>query len=169
MNRLLNLLSGTNPLITGADAANRFIVDFERRYEYAPPFSATGYKDAVLLAKQRGQFLLVYLHSPMHEDTDQFCSSSLRLQSVRDELSSNFVTWGGSLEYAEPYALSNDHLKPSCFPFMAVLLCKPDGVEYCLDRIEGFADGQNLLARLKAVKVAHDRALDSVRLEQFQR
>lgn len=52
-------------------------------------------------------------------------------------ISENFVIWGGSLEYGEPYYLANQALHPNCFPFVAVLLCRPDNVEVCVEKLEG--------------------------------
>lgn len=55
------------------DAA-RFCDSFKLEYgEDGPQFHDISYNNAVAEAYRQSKFLLVYLHSPLHEDTDRFC------------------------------------------------------------------------------------------------
>lgn len=54
--------------------AVRFASDFKMEYgEDTPQFQGISYADAVGAAFRESKFLLVYLHSPLHEDTPRFC------------------------------------------------------------------------------------------------
>lgn len=156
-------------VVAGFEAAQRFNNSFESKYGSASPFVRGSYGDARVQARSSGRLLVIYLHSPQHEDSDAFCSATLASEVVRLCLQENFESWAGSIEYSEPYALMNDHLKPSTFPFLAVLHCKSDNVEYCIDRLEGSFSAENLVARLLAVKEAHGAILDRRHRAQSER
>lgn len=156
-------------VVSGPDAAQRFNTDFELKYGNPPQFVRGSYREAREQARSSGRLLVLYLHSPHHEDSNSFCSATLASEIVRLCLQENFVSWAGSIEYSEPYALMNDHLKPSSFPFLAVLHCKSDNVEYCIDRLEGSISSENLVARLLAVKEAHGAVLERRQRTQSER
>lgn len=156
------------PLLQGADAARRFADDFERRYGERPPCSEISYKDSVQLAISENRFLVIYLHSHLHDDSDKFCRRALLSPEVRGELSQNFVCWGGTMAHSEAYALANEQLKPSSFPFFGVLLCKTNAI-YCIDRIEGSLDGPGLARRLSAARTANDQALTQIQRANTER
>jgi hypothetical protein len=61
------------------DAA-QFISEFHREYgDNGPAFQGASYSQIVSNANQQSKFLLVYLHSPLHDDTGRFCRFSLCL------------------------------------------------------------------------------------------
>jgi hypothetical protein len=132
--------------------ATQFISEFRREYgENGPDFQGASYSQVVSNANQQSKFLLVYLHSPLHDDTGKFCRfNSLPLfsteKSSRQVLCSERITrilngnemlvWGGSVWDPEPYNLSLQ-LKVSTFPFLALLLCESERSVQILDRIQG--------------------------------
>ena len=65
--------SRASPLIQGPEAASRLKAAFEDRFGTPPQFIQNSYMQAASLARQQSKFLLVYLHSPFHQDTDKFC------------------------------------------------------------------------------------------------
>ena len=75
LGRALRLLFGpSRPVSFGPSAAQAFVDRFEREYgQVHPSFVVDGYKQAVQLATAQSKFLLVYLHSPLHQDTPRFC------------------------------------------------------------------------------------------------
>jgi hypothetical protein len=133
--------------------ATQFLTDFRRDYgENGPQFQGVSYSQVVSNANRESKFLLIYLHSPLHEDTGRFCRSVFLIvvarshPSDRQVLSSERITrivngndvlvWGGSIWDPEPYNLSLQ-LKVSTFPFLALLTCESERSVQILDRIQG--------------------------------
>ena len=75
LGRALRLLFGpSRPLSFGATAAQAFVDSFEREYgAVRPSFVMGSYEQAVQLATAQSKFLLVYVHSQLHQDTPRFC------------------------------------------------------------------------------------------------
>jgi FAS-associated factor 2 len=127
-------------------------------------FFEGSYVRAVAHAHQQQKFLLVYLHSPIHEDTQPFFSNVLCSPAVQQYLDENVVLWGGSVHQAEAYNLSNV-LKAARFPFLALLACQSSRSVQLLERIQGAAGtggahaGQDLLRRLQSAANRHGDAL----------
>lgn len=89
---------------------------------------------------------------------------------VNGFIGENMLIWGGSIEHAEPYQLMEEHLKPEGFPFVAMLLFKPnDPVGYCMDRFSGMLEPAELLQRLTVVMAANQDSLNRIRTESVQR
>jgi hypothetical protein len=58
--------------------ASRFCDKFKLEYgEDSPQLLDVSYNNAVAQAYRQSKFLLVYLHSPLHEDTGRFCRYSI--------------------------------------------------------------------------------------------
>ena len=52
----------------------KFVNDFKTQYgDNTPQFRNVSYNQAVVSANREVKFLIVYLHSPLHEDTPKFC------------------------------------------------------------------------------------------------
>ena len=147
----------------------------------------TSYAQAVRKAHNESKFLLVYLHSPLHDDTNRFCSQVLTSDGViqlvngtctteeRDDNSdsdrtraSDIIAWGGQVWDPEGYNLSID-LGAASFPFVALLMCQSDRSVTVLDRIHGFIDSQNLTQRIQNTMNAARAEIDRVRNEQLAR
>lgn len=74
------LFQSTPTALRPDDDRRSFLNDFDRKYGADHPLFFSGsYAGAVTHAFQQSKFLLVYLHSPIHEDTDQFCRYALFL------------------------------------------------------------------------------------------
>lgn len=119
----LSSFFNTAPPISGAEAARRFVQSYEERYNgrgATPPFVVQNYKRAAAQARTESKFLLVYLHSPIHEDTDDFCEQTLSSPDVLSAIGDGYCLWGGSVEFSEPYMLMNEHIAPSTFPSLSV-------------------------------------------------
>lgn len=115
----------------------RFIEEYNDKYSTEHPiFHRHSYQNAVATAFQRTKFLLVYLHSPIHDDTQRFCQSVLSAPSLVTYTNENMLTWAGKIWDPEAYGLSSQ-LKVSTFPFMAVLICQSNRTVQVVERIQG--------------------------------
>jgi FAS-associated factor 2 len=88
------------------------------------------------------QFLLVYLQSPLHEDTDRFARSVLNDPEVCTFLDRNFVIWAGSVASKEAYQLSMD-LQVSTYPYCGVLISRSETQQQLVARLEGVCGSPN--------------------------
>ena len=115
----------------------RFIEEYNNKYSMEHPiFHRHSYQDAVATAFQRSKFLFVYLHSPIHDDTQRFCQSVLSAPGLVTYTNENMLTWAGKIWDPEAYGLSSQ-LKVSTFPFMAVLICQSNRTVQVVERIQG--------------------------------
>lgn len=65
--------------------ATQFLTDFRREYgENGPAFQGVSYSQVVSNANRESKFLLIYLHSPLHEDTGRFCRFYFHSHSSHD-------------------------------------------------------------------------------------
>ena len=136
-------LLGTGEIITPQMAAQKFIESFEQEYgQHRPNFAANSFQQAVQQASRESKFLVVYLHSPMHEDTPGFCRQTLTADNLVSFINDNLLVWGGSIHHPDAYATSG-LLEASSYPFLALLVCQPRNVEV-VDRIEGAVDGEQV-------------------------
>ena len=103
-----------------------FITEFEARYgSEHPPFHRGGYHAVLEQAKQELRFLVVYLHSEEHQDTDRFCQEVLSSQAVRDQLAaSNALLWGCSVSRPEGYRVSQVSLANKEYTTVTVTPCR---------------------------------------------
>lgn len=121
----------------GADAA-KFIDEFNQKYpgDHRPAFQNSSYQVAVATAFQASKFLLVYLHSPIHEDTNRFCRNVLCSAAVSNIANQQLISWAGRVWDPEAYGLSSQ-LKVTAYPFIALLVCQSNRVVQIADKIEG--------------------------------
>lgn len=81
----------------------KFIAEFDSNYgRNHPVFMSTTYQEAVRQAFRSSKFLMIYLHSPLHEDSFRFCRY-LNIMSILPSCFSNL----NLLMYAsvKPYVL----------------------------------------------------------------
>jgi FAS-associated factor 2 len=76
-------------------AAENFISDFERQHGRAlVPFFNGSYKNAAAEGRINQKLLLIYIHSPLHEDADKFSEQTLCAATVLETINDHFVLWG---------------------------------------------------------------------------
>lgn len=115
----------------------KFIGEFDLKYSSQhPTFIDGSYQSAVARAFQQSKFLLIYLHSPMHEDTAKFCNQVLCSERFSQFANQNVICWAGKIWDPEAYDLSSQ-LRASSYPFLALLLCQSDRVVQIADRVQG--------------------------------
>lgn len=124
-----------------AQDAQRFVDDFESNFgNQHPRFHIGSYQSAVAAAFQQSKFLVVYLHSPIHDDTNKFCTQLLSSDPFINMMEQNAVVWAGRVWDPEAYSLSSQ-LGASAFPFVALLMCQSNRSVQIVDRIQGYSDG----------------------------
>ena len=60
-------------------------------------------QEAALAAHRQYRFLLVYLHSPAHENTARFCTETLCDAALTDHVQRNYVAWGGDVRRTDAF------------------------------------------------------------------
>lgn len=106
--------------------ARNFIADFNTFYRNDDKldFLESGYTVALHLAKRDARFLMVYLHSDEHDDTNGFVNGTLLNPLVLDFVNQhNLLVWGGNVLESEAYQVSNA-VGASKFPFVGLLSLK---------------------------------------------
>jgi FAS-associated factor 2 len=147
----------------------KFIDEFNLQYSLNhPTFHPSSYQSAVSLAFSSSRFLLVYLHSPMHEDSDRFCRQVLCSQTLRDLASQQMVTWVGKVWDPEAYGLSTQ-LRASSFPFVALLVCQSNRVVQIAERLQGCTDERALVEKLRGAMDQFNTVLSASRAEAARR
>mmetsp|Transcript_39451 Transcript_39451/g.63964 ORF Transcript_39451/g.63964 Transcript_39451/m.63964 type:complete len:453 (+) Transcript_39451:29-1387(+) len=151
-----------------ASPSSLFITRFELKYGHThPPFLPCSYDGAVEQAKREFRFLIIYLHSEMHSDTDKFCRETLCSENLVDFISSNFLIWGGSINEPEAYQLSSK-LTASTYPFLAVLGVIQNQIKP-LKKIEGPKTVEELMTIFTQTMEQWGPHLDASRIEFEER
>lgn len=158
--------------------AHAFIQDFQLTYctEDAdatayPPFSPTKWDDVLRASKRDGKFVLIYLHSSLHDDTELFCEEALKDSNVLEFMhSGQALVWGADVKHRDGTEVAG-YLKACAYPFMAVCMKHQSGALLVLDRIEGVSSlgndesttlGDKLLQRLQSVVTANQQVVTQV-------
>lgn len=151
-----------------ADARN-FITYFDRSYEVTHPrFEGGSYQTAVSEAHRQSKLLLVYLHSPVHEDTDRFCRNVMCSQSFSEFVDSTFITWAGSIHNVEAYSLCTQ-LGVTTFPTVAVFQCQSERSIKVIDKLCGYSDELSILEKLRAMAAIQHTVINRSRAVDLQR
>ncbi|KAK1305106.1 hypothetical protein QJS10_CPB11g00677 [Acorus calamus] len=124
--------------------------------------------DALQRSRRDFKMLFVYLHSPDHPDTPEFCSGSLCAEAVAAFVNENFVAWGGSIRSSEGFKMSNS-LKASRFPFCAVVMAATNNRIALIRQIEGPRSPEEMLSVLQQVVEESAPVLVTARVEAEER
>jgi len=173
-----NTLSSFWPSTTTNDmdpnvSSSRFLTNFEANYGTVHPRFITGsFQQACSQSKSEYKFLIVYLHSPIHQDTTAFCSNTLCTEMISDFFNDHFLCWAGTITHSDSYKVSN-MLGASTYPFIAVICNNATALTgsamAMLDRIEGPIEAEDLMARLTGILESHGPILTASRLEIQER
>ncbi|TKR81169.1 hypothetical protein L596_015092 [Steinernema carpocapsae] len=148
-----------------------FVDAFNEKYESNAnriDWNLGSYNDVLQESKQALRFVLVYLHSELHQNTDQFVRSKLLADSFRIFVDrNNLLLWGASVKTAEGYKVSMA-LRNTSFPFLALIGMR-DNRMAMLARIEGDYDLEPMLYTMQTAvddNIGHFNALRESRLQQ---
>ena len=155
----------------GRSAARAFAQDYRKlceRLDCPPvPFYADSYRQAASSAASQSKLLLIYLHSPLHQDAEDFCRGLTSAQ-FQGFCRQRFVLWGASVNSADGHALS-DSLGATRFPFLAVVICDESG-EKVVASIHGApSGGDELVATLDGALTQQRGVLQALRRKQRAR
>jgi len=146
-----------------------FLTNFERSHgQIHPAFVEGPYNTAMNTAKSSFKFLLVYLHSSIHQNTDSFCRDTLCTELIADFFNEHFVCWAGNINMTEAFKISN-MLSASTYPFICVICSNSIGGATILDRIEGLISSEDLITRLTNILETHGHILVAAKLEHDER
>jgi len=132
--------------IDPAQQAQRFIQSYKAAYgDRHPRFIEASIRQATTQAKSEYKFLMVYLHSPEHQDTDKFCSDVLGSPELVTYANQHFVSWGGDVRYTDAYQLSG-RLGVTAYPYVALLNTALDNRVQLIAAVQGLLPAEQLLA-----------------------
>ncbi|CAK4085511.1 unnamed protein product [Aphanomyces euteiches] len=144
--------------------------NMKREYgDICPDFVPLSFRDATTLAKNEGKFLVIYLHSEVHQDTPAFCRETLCTDEFHAFALShdNVIFWAGSVLQPEGYSVSLS-LGAASFPFLALVISTPRGLNI-VEKIQGNVAKDQLVAQLNSALLRNEHHLVAVRAqEQFR-
>lgn len=163
-----------------ADTARRFIREFEETYAPNPPlpFVESGFNLALENSKKDGNFLLVVLLSPSHDDTHSWVRGTLMSSQLHQFLQVHqheMTLWAGSVQDTEGYQVASS-LNCTKFPFVA-LICQATeniagstraGDMTVIMRAVGPMPADELLAKLNAAMTAQQSQLAAIRAQRSE-
>ena len=149
-----SFLPGTQPAgpangeVPGADFGARFAARYATEGREAPAFYSGSYTSAAAAARGAGRALVLYLHSPVHENTPAFCRDTLCDARVRELLATRCIVYGADIEQPHGWRLALERDAES-FPFVAVLVPERAGHFAMVERVAGCTDdAPHFVARL---------------------
>ncbi|KAL9239614.1 hypothetical protein vseg_013922 [Gypsophila vaccaria] len=114
-----------------------FLNSFEHKYGVMHPFFyACRFAQALQIAKDEKKLLFLYLHSPEHPFTAEFCRETICSEIAVQFVDANFVSWGGVCDRGEGLQMCRS-LRPGSFPFCAVIAPASGDNIAVLQQIEG--------------------------------
>jgi len=150
-------------------ATIKFRRDFELQYGTShPAFAEESYNSLLQKCKNEYKFVVIYLHSDMHDDTKQFCNELLATETVEDLLNDHFLVWANDIRAPEGHKLSLA-LEATSFPYMAVLTNNKAGGISKLDSWEGLITPDELLNRLTNILEKYGHILTEARIANESR
>lgn len=157
-------LFGTDPV---ADVA-AFVMEFESNFgPMHPVFFRGSYSDALAHAKRDLRFLLVYLHSPQHQDTPTFCRTTLGDPDFVSFVDSQALFWGCSVTSPEGYRVALT-LRECSYPFLALLVLRETRMTV-VGRLEGAAGPRELIMTLQSLMSENEASLIAARADRNER
>lgn len=161
---------GLHGLPPSAVEAVDFVAEFEHEFGAGrgPRFVAEGFADALQRAHREYKLLFVYLHSPDHPDTPEFCGGCLCSEPVAAFINENFVAWGGSIRRTEGFKMSNS-LNASRFPFCALVMASTNQRIVLLQQVEGPKSPEQMITILQRVVEECTASLVAARTEAEER
>ncbi|XP_075756809.1 FAS-associated factor 2 isoform X1 [Pelodiscus sinensis] len=145
-----------------------FIHVFEEKYgRIHPVFYRGTYSQALNDAKRELRFLLVYLHGDEHQDSDEFCRTTLCAPEVITLINTRMLFWACSTNKPEGYRVSQA-LRENTYPFLAMIMLK-DRRMTVVGRLEGLIQPDDLISQLTFLMDANQTYLVSERMEREER
>ncbi|XP_020605014.1 FAS-associated factor 2-like [Orbicella faveolata] len=146
----------------------QFKAEFEAEYGAVhPTFYQGSYSQALDDAKRELRFLLVYLHSSEHQDTVEFCRSTMTNEGFREYVNGNMLFWAANVKSTEGYKVSRA-LREATYPFLA-LICLRDNRMTVVGRMEGLMNVDRYVSHLARLIEDNEPALVVARADRQER
>ncbi|KAI8641801.1 thioredoxin-like protein [Parasitella parasitica] len=152
--------------------AVEFIEAFEQNYgSDHVEFFRGGYSQALEKARKDLRFMMVFLHSDDHDDTDTFCRHTLTAERlvnfIRDK---KIIVWAGNVREAEAHKVSNT-LNASTYPFMALIALQGTTAPRMavIERIEGTCHPEELISQIDIAMDRHGAVINRLLNERQHR
>ena len=146
-----------------------FLLRFEALYgSFHPDFTEGSLFDAMAAAKRQCKFVLVFLHSSLHGDSEKFCLETFSSQPVVEFINRNFILWAADSSSRVGHEAAAS-LQAHSYPFFAVLFAENStqrngGLEIqSVGSMVGFMTVDELIAQLISVMDENDRLLEADR------
>jgi len=147
---------------------NSFYNEFEAQFGTVhPPFFRGTYSQVLEEAKRELKFLIVYLHSEAHQDTENFCRGTLCDNLFVEYVSQNMLFWGCSVRRQEGHRVSQA-LRENAYPFLAVIVLRQNRM-VVVARIEGNISAPALVERLMTTVTDYEAFIVAARAERDER
>eukprot|EP01102_Stenamoeba_stenopodia_P008402 TRINITY_DN2412_c0_g1_i1.p1 TRINITY_DN2412_c0_g1~~TRINITY_DN2412_c0_g1_i1.p1 ORF type:complete len:428 (-),score=92.24 TRINITY_DN2412_c0_g1_i1:151-1266(-) len=164
---------GDEQILTVLDrwkASDIFTTVFESKYGSThPSFNCETARSALLKAKREAKMLMVYLHHPLHDNTDLFCFT-LCSPAISEFIDENFILWVGeiniSLSQVEGQLAA---IGVTAFPFLAVISDLGSGSIGIVDIIQGIMGEDELMVRLLQTVENQSATLEKLRAENAEK
>ena len=146
-----------------------FIREYNHQYgDLHPPFNRGGYYQVLEEAKRDLRFLLVYLHSEGHQDTDSFCRNVLSNNDVMQQIEeSNILFWGCSVRKSEGHRVSQA-LRENTYPFLAMIVLRQHRM-VVVGRQEGLVEADTLVQWIRNTITEYEAFIVAARVERDER
>lgn len=147
----------------------RYVREFEEKYGTVhPTFHPSSYNALLDLGKRDIRFIVIYLHTPSHRDTDNFCNNVIATQRFTDFINNeNIIFWSCSVYYPEGYKVYQS-LKASAAPFVALIGLKNNRM-VAMRKLEGTFELDVCLAQLKLAMANNEYSLIAARVDREER
>ena len=153
----------------GRSDVAEFVREYNERYGSShPPFNRGGYYQVLEEAKRDLRFLLVYLHSEDHQDTDHFCRNVLSSEAVKGELeTNNIIFWGCSVRKTEGYKVSQA-LRETSYPFLAMIVLRQHRM-VVVSRQEGIVEPDAMVEWIRKTVTDYEAFIVAARTDRDER
>eukprot|EP00288_Rhodomonas_lens_P016645 CAMPEP_0177697998 /NCGR_PEP_ID=MMETSP0484_2-20121128/4806_1 /TAXON_ID=354590 /ORGANISM="Rhodomonas lens, Strain RHODO" /LENGTH=319 /DNA_ID=CAMNT_0019209061 /DNA_START=261 /DNA_END=1217 /DNA_ORIENTATION=- len=152
--------------------AQRFADSFALEHGDCHPTPQTvKFSEALANARRQFKFLVVYIHSPHHQDTPEFLRETLCTPVMKEFIDENFLFWMGSIINPEGYSVSV-RVRACGFPYIAVMTtATEDGSPYptVCDANEGLASKEAMMRWFTQILENQGPELVAQRADQEQR
>ena len=159
---------------TSEDAARAFSAWFSESFHAddvseGVRFVQLSHRDALSMAKTETKLLFLYLHAPMHDESEVFCSQVLAAPEVAAFINDNFIAWGGSLRDGDAHALAAE-VNPTAYPYVALLdsVSRGGGGASLVMSCEGFIDTDGLIGVFEEALAGQMSVLNDARARRAE-
>jgi len=169
---VFGLFGGFLPAMTSPEEdAQSFREEIETKYNDVTeqlPWTHVPYNKALDQARAAVRFLVVYLHNPAHENTNEFVRNALCTPMFKNFLDNNrTLLWGTNVRTKEGHMVTKA-LRVTNFPCVA-LICMRERSLACVARVSGIINVDPLIQDLQRAIDANQRYLNKILNERAQR